>query len=222
MAQRRSRRDAAPERTGGSGRRTQADRTARAKDALRSAALDLILERGLDKLTLTELGERAGYSRGIVHYHFGSREALLADLVTSIIEAVPEGLGGYGVGLSAVQAVFANEAKRQGAGLRTEIVARIQLLNEAAGSHSAELNELAAAYNAAIRDGFERILQPDAERLLALTSMTPREAAAVFASVVRGLRQQWVVERSTFDITGAMTAFSRFLAMLAEVEPRSR
>lgn len=41
------------------------------------AATALIAERGSRALTLAQVGEAAGYSRGIVSHHFGSRENLL-------------------------------------------------------------------------------------------------------------------------------------------------
>jgi AcrR family transcriptional regulator len=42
-----------------------------------AAATALIAEHGSRALTLAEVGEAAGYSRGIVSHHFGSRENLL-------------------------------------------------------------------------------------------------------------------------------------------------
>jgi AcrR family transcriptional regulator len=42
-----------------------------------AAATALIAQRGSRALTLAEVGEAAGYSRGIVSHHFGSRENLL-------------------------------------------------------------------------------------------------------------------------------------------------
>ncbi len=37
-----------------------------------AAAIDLILEHGTDKTTLDAIGEKAGYSRGLATYLFGS------------------------------------------------------------------------------------------------------------------------------------------------------
>ena len=59
------------------GRRTQAERRATTKSALLAAAADVIVEFGVDALTLARVGDRAGYSRGIVTHHFGSKQALL-------------------------------------------------------------------------------------------------------------------------------------------------
>ena len=58
-------------------RRTQKERRDETERKVLSAATALIAERGSRALTLAEVGEAAGYSRGIVSHHFGSRENLL-------------------------------------------------------------------------------------------------------------------------------------------------
>ena len=59
----------------------KAERTREAKRALLHSALDIIGESGLAGLTLAQVGIRAGYSRGLVQYHYGSKEALISALV---------------------------------------------------------------------------------------------------------------------------------------------
>ncbi|RLA29246.1 MAG: TetR/AcrR family transcriptional regulator, partial [Gammaproteobacteria bacterium] len=48
------------------------------------AAIELILERGTDKTTLQAIGEKAGYSRGLATYRFGSKAGLFDELCKSI------------------------------------------------------------------------------------------------------------------------------------------
>src|SRR3954452_11802274 len=58
-------------------RRTQQERREEAERKVLAAATALIAQHGSRALTLAEVGEAAGYSRGIVSHHFGSRENLL-------------------------------------------------------------------------------------------------------------------------------------------------
>jgi AcrR family transcriptional regulator len=58
-------------------RRTQQERREETERKVLAAATALIAQRGSRALTLAEVGEAAGYSRGIVSHHFGSRENLL-------------------------------------------------------------------------------------------------------------------------------------------------
>jgi AcrR family transcriptional regulator len=59
-------------------RRTQEQRRTETERRVLDAAMTLIASHGSRSVTLAEVGEAAGYSRGIVHHHFGSRERLLA------------------------------------------------------------------------------------------------------------------------------------------------
>lgn len=58
-------------------RRTQQERREQTERKVVAAATALIAEHGSRALTLAAVGEAAGYSRGIVSHHFGSRENLL-------------------------------------------------------------------------------------------------------------------------------------------------
>jgi AcrR family transcriptional regulator len=65
-------------------RRTQIQRRAEARDKLLQAAAELIAERGLAAVTLAAVGERAGYSRGIANHHFGTKAALIDELIEQV------------------------------------------------------------------------------------------------------------------------------------------
>ena len=77
---------------GAARRRTQQERRATTGSALLDAAVSLVVETGVGSLTLARVGERAGYSRGIVSHHFGSKQALV-DTLARTVQA------GYVVGL---------------------------------------------------------------------------------------------------------------------------
>jgi AcrR family transcriptional regulator len=80
-------------------RRTQRERREHAEAALLNAAAELVVEQGVRSLTLARVGERAGYSRGIVTHHFGAKRALLERLARTTqtgfvpgLTSVPPGL----------------------------------------------------------------------------------------------------------------------------------
>jgi AcrR family transcriptional regulator len=62
-------------------RRTQTERRLTAESRLVQAAAELISEQGAAQTSLAEIGARAGFSRGIVNHHFGSKAELLNRLV---------------------------------------------------------------------------------------------------------------------------------------------
>src|ERR1700730_2059809 len=65
-------------------RRTHEERTARSDLLMTQAAITLLIERGVQGTTLAAIGERAGYSRGLVTHRFGSKAGLLAHVHDSI------------------------------------------------------------------------------------------------------------------------------------------
>jgi AcrR family transcriptional regulator len=66
-------------------RRTQAQRRAESERRLLAAAAGLIVERGIEGTSLAEIGRVAGYSHGLVHQRFGSKEALVERLNTEAV-----------------------------------------------------------------------------------------------------------------------------------------
>lgn len=68
-------------------RRTQAARTALSDQRMLDAAVALICERGAAGTTLKDVGERAGYSRGLASYRFRSKGGLSAFIIRSIGES---------------------------------------------------------------------------------------------------------------------------------------
>lgn len=58
--------------------RTQEQRREESVQAMVQAAIELIAEKGMAGLTMAEVGIKAGYSRGLAHLHFGSKENLLS------------------------------------------------------------------------------------------------------------------------------------------------
>ena len=56
---------------------TQAERRAQSRRRLLDAALALVAEKGVAKTTTAEIGERAGFSRGMVRERFGSKSGLM-------------------------------------------------------------------------------------------------------------------------------------------------
>lgn len=67
-------------------RRTQAERRAESEQRLIQAAVELIVDQGLEHTSLAEIGRRAGASHAAVNHRFGSKD----ELVGRIIEVATE------------------------------------------------------------------------------------------------------------------------------------
>jgi AcrR family transcriptional regulator len=86
-------------------RRTQAERRAATEQRVLDAAVALTAERGVRAVTLATVGEKAGYSRGIVTHHFGNRRALLDALVGRLQDAFRPPAASAGTGLDRLLAI---------------------------------------------------------------------------------------------------------------------
>ncbi|WP_225934629.1 MULTISPECIES: TetR/AcrR family transcriptional regulator [unclassified Cupriavidus] len=64
--------------------RTQEQRREESVGRMVQAAIDLISEKGLAGLTMNEVGIKAGYSRGLAHNHFGTKEKLLEECLEQL------------------------------------------------------------------------------------------------------------------------------------------
>ena len=62
-------------------RRSQAERRAEAERRVLDAAMRLIAARGSQNVSLRDVGLEAGYSRGIVNHHFGTKRDLLKAVI---------------------------------------------------------------------------------------------------------------------------------------------
>ena len=67
-------------------KRTQAERTAESDNRMLAAAISLLAEKGAGRTTLKEVGEQAGYSRGLASYRFGNKAGLFSFLIRSVGE----------------------------------------------------------------------------------------------------------------------------------------
>lgn len=66
-------------------RRTQQERSAETVTSLLEATIDLLHDRGLYRMSTTEIAERAGVSRGALTHHFSSKEEIIVAAVAHML-----------------------------------------------------------------------------------------------------------------------------------------
>jgi AcrR family transcriptional regulator len=72
--------------------RKQVERREEAETKILTAAIRLLVDKGYDRFTLAEVGELAGYSRGLPAHYFGKKEDLLVEMMRYIIENYRSGV----------------------------------------------------------------------------------------------------------------------------------
>ena len=179
-------------------RRTQAERTALSEDRLLAAALQLISERGYERTTLQAIGERAGYSRGLVGHRFGSKEGLLwAALERMFRHWGAESLApavGQRVGIDALHAAIdTTRASLHAAPERLR--AFYALLFESLGPLPA-LRPKVADFHRRQRAAVEEWIEAGVRAGTVRADVDAATQAALFVSAIRGAAWQWLIDPS--------------------------
>src|SRR3984957_2760088 len=76
--------------TSGTGRETQAARSARTRGALLRAARELFAEKGFAATGREEIAQRAGVTRGALYHHFASKTEVAAAVIDELLDELVE------------------------------------------------------------------------------------------------------------------------------------
>ena len=183
-------------------RRTQAERTAHTRARLLRAGLELIAERGYERASIAAIGERAGYSRGVVTHTFGSKAGLLTALVEQMFDRWGEqsltpavkGLRGADALCAAIDSVREQARERP-----TELKAFYLLLFEALGP----LPELRPAFrtlHARLRTGAAEWIEAGMAAGDVRQDIDPQAQAALYIGAFRGVMYQWLLDPEQVDL----------------------
>jgi AcrR family transcriptional regulator len=191
-------------------RMTKAERTALSDNRMFEAAKELIAERGTHNTTLREVGERAGYSRGLASNRFGSKEGLFSQLVRDFNRRWAEelrrsvgdstGLPAFNGALDAVEYFLLNRSD--------EMKALYILWFESMSSHDIVRQRLARNHTA-YRDDAERWVREGIAQGTIRPDIDPRCFAVEFASLIFGLIYQWLVDPASVDIHAVFQHYRR-------------
>lgn len=158
------------------------------------AAVKLLVERGIAGMTLAGIGERAGYSRGLVTHRFGSKAGLLAHVHDSVaaewLRRVQTVVAGA-TGIVALQRV--TEALYQFIVEEPEELRAMYLLRYASIDPSAEYRANVAKVNRAHIRAISAWIEEGKALGEIAGDVDAALAAELFASVVDGLLYRWLV-----------------------------
>lgn len=181
-------------------RRSQAERRDEAESRLITAALRIVAERGIERLTLAEVGVAAGYSRGLPAHYFNSKSGLIVRLAQHVTgefalklmtgEKHKPGLDRL---MDVVRLYFDTARKNQvetrallvllGAGLNNETIGR-----ELAEVTARSVAEIEADLVAAVR---ARSAHPE---------MDTKAQATLILATLRGTISQWLMSPRSVDL----------------------
>jgi AcrR family transcriptional regulator len=193
--------DQASSRAGSRRRMTQAERTAVSDRRMFDAAIALILERGTHNTTLKDVGERAGYSRGLASNRFGSKEALFRKLVHDFNGKWAGDLEraiGSRTGLAAIMAAL--ECVEQYLVEQPHQMKAMYTLWYESISGQSELRRRLADYHEAYRRDARRWVEEGIAEGAIRPQVCPSRFAVQFCSFIFGTIYQWLVAPDSMDV----------------------
>ncbi|HEX6473157.1 MAG TPA: TetR/AcrR family transcriptional regulator [Streptosporangiaceae bacterium] len=177
-------------------RRTQEQRRAETERRVLDAAMALIARSGSRAVTLAEVGEAAGYSRGIVYHHFGSRERLLEAVVDEAQRFDVPAYQGDGLDhlVRIIEAYLRNVVRRT-----PSARAFLQLWGEAIAADPV-LAPLFARRDADFRQLLANVVRQGVADGSIRPDVNPAAAAVLIVALVRGTGLQLIAQPPVRDV----------------------
>jgi AcrR family transcriptional regulator len=183
---------------------TQAERTAISDRAMLDAAIELILEHGTDKTTLAAIGEKAGYSRGLATYRFGSKAGLFDEVCKSIsrrwLDYLKDGVRDR-IGIEAMTAAldaffkFVSDSPRE-----AEV---LQLLYCGAASPRSEYRQTSVSIHQRQQDDVAEWVRAGQREGSIRADANPESVATQYIAYISGIAYLWLINPDSVDFRQA-------------------
>jgi AcrR family transcriptional regulator len=191
-------------------RRTQQERRQRSHERMLDAAVALIARQGSSRTTLSEIGERAGYTHGLVSHRFGSKGALLQALIhrlqVDFAKSIEPALEGK-EGLRALKLVCESYLR---AAAEKEWLAMYALIGEALGPVPEIKPDLARA-DENFRRSVKRQIEEGVRTGEIRARIDPDSQSALIVATLRGLVIQLLLNADSFKLDAVIKDISRNL-----------
>jgi AcrR family transcriptional regulator len=189
-------------------RLTQAERTAISDGRMLATAMALVLEHGTHSTTLREVGERAGYSRGLASNRFGSKEDLFAELIHVFNERWKKessAFVGSKTGLEAFDA--ANESIIHFMNENSDYIRAMFIIYYETVGSSSLMRERLTEQHSAYRRAIGRYISQGIEEQTVKSNVVPSRVALQYTSFFFGLVYQWLANPDEIDFESALHDF---------------
>jgi AcrR family transcriptional regulator len=172
---------------------------------LLDAASELISESGYERMTLVAIGERAGYSHGLVTRRFGSKEGLLWALVEKMVVTWNLESLTPTQGKTAAEALHLVVDELRGSVEHSS--GRMKTLYALTFEALTPIPELRERMRELHRDMRQYVRGVVADGIAAgsvSASVDPRVVAELFIGALRGVAYQWLLDPEEIDIDSAL------------------
>jgi AcrR family transcriptional regulator len=192
--------------------RTQGQRRIDAERRLVRAAAELVGEVGPARVTLANVGQRAGYSRGLATHHFGSKGALMQRLVETVTSQFRDAI------LRESQSDSPVDELRQLIEFYFRVVsdlqpvnrARLMLWADAVAGASEDVRPRMISADREFREEIEKRIALAVSAGQVANSVDPSGLATVIVAMLRGVALQYLLDNHV-DLAGAQREVEQLL-----------
>lgn len=186
----------------GGSRRTQAERRGEAEQRLLQAARQIVARKGWVGMTLSEVGEEAGYSRGLATHHFGSKAGLLRALAayvnSNFMSLVQVEAPKWRPGLDALKGFVSVYLGRNDSDW-VNSRALLSLMAEAVTQDS-ETAPILAQYNRTVQQHLADCIEAGIANGEIRADVQPQASAVLILGTLRGSMLQYLLDPSGIDM----------------------
>lgn len=191
-------------------RRSQLERRTTAEQALLDSAAKLFAQRGVDQTSLAQVGEQAGYSRGLVNHHFGSKAALVERLVQRSQKRFVDGMAEFeGNDVETIIAILKSYFDAIIGG--SDETRAYFVMWGAALPLDADLRPSIAAGDQQLRSGLASLVVHGQNRNSISAAVDPVSFSTLVAGMLRGVAAQYMVDPASVDLIPALEVFEKFV-----------
>ena len=199
-------------------KRTQAERIELSDKKMLEAATQLILEHGTQKTTLKEIGERAGYSRGLASARFVTWDGLFSVIIARHRQLWVEYIREYTKGLSGLDAILARiDAVDAMFRKEPENIKVMYLLWYESVSKESPLRSQLEACNREGRDAIVLLVKRSMENG-EIAYIEAESFASAYMSNLFGLVYQWLVSPQQTDLRKSIEALKSYCRYMLQPE----
>ena len=178
---------------------TRAERRAEAERRLLAAAVTLVADRGTEGTTLADVGEAAGYSRGLPGHYFGTKSDLIAAVASHISDGFANRLAQTSTKTPGLESLLHSvgsylDGASQRSGTRALLIALAEALTEPL------LNETMKPVTIRSIGRLRTMIEQGKERGEIRADVDAEAQAALILGTLRATVAQWWTDQERVDL----------------------
>ncbi len=192
--------EAAPTESQDASRRTHAERRDEAERRLLAAAVGIVSDRGVEGMTLAEVGEAAGYSRGLPAHYFGRKNDLVAAVASHIADGFANRLAQTSTRQPGMESLLHSVRAYFNGGLQTPASTRALLIALAEALTEPALSDAMASVTQRSVRRLAAMLRHGVERGEIRRNIDPHAQAVMILGTLRTMIAQWTIDPERIDL----------------------